>query len=304
MRTSLSLQVQNSLLNISRAAQGLTDAQNRAATGKRILKASDDVPGTDRAMTLRSAISTIHQLSDNTLVSKPLLQTTDGALADLTNAIKSVQSIALAAANGTVTEDVRQSYLRQLDSAMESIADIANTKYLDGYVFSGTAIDRPAVSAQAGSPPYAYNGDAGVRRVQVLSWVSVPTNIPGSQVLNFDGSAGAGTTDVFTMVARVRDAVASGDANTISSELDNIQKNLDNVLSCRSRIGAWMQRINSAESILADSKTRMQELLSKEEDADLAEAVIALQSQQNVYQAALAVSAKILSLSLASLDFS
>lgn len=304
MRTSLSLQVQNSLLNISRATQGLTDAQNRVATGKRILRASDDVPGTDRALTLRSAISTIDQLSDNTLVSRPLLQTTDGALASLYNWIESVQTKAQAAANGSVADDVRQSYLTQLDSIMESIADTANTRYMDQFVFSGTATDRPAVTAQAGPPPYAYNGDAGVKKVQVLSWVSVPTNIPGSQVLNFDGSAGAGITDVFTMVSRVRDAIDSGDVDSISAELDNIQKNMDNVLNCRSRVGAWMQRIDSADNVLADSKARMQELLSNEEDADLPSAIIQLQTQENVYQAALAVSSKVLSMSLASLNYS
>ena len=304
MRISLSLQVQNSLLNISRAAQGLTDAQNRVATGKRILKASDDVPGTDRALTLRSAISTIDQLSDNTLISRPLLQTTDGALASLYNSIKSVQTKALAAANGSVADDVRQTYLEQLDSIMESIADTANTRYLDQYVFSGTATDRPAVTAQAGSPPYAYNGDAGVKRVQVLSWVSVPANIPGSQVLNFDGSAGAGATDMFTMVSQVRDAVASGSVDSISAQLDNIQKNMDNVLSCRSRIGSWIQRIDSADRVLSDTKARMQELLSNEEDADLPSAIIEFKTQENVYQAALSVSVQILSLSLASLNFS
>ena len=73
MRTSLNMQVQNSLLSMARAADGLTNAQTRASTGKRILKPSDDVPGTDRALSLRSAISTAEQLADNTLVNQPAL---------------------------------------------------------------------------------------------------------------------------------------------------------------------------------------------------------------------------------------
>lgn len=302
MRSSLSLQVQTSLLNISRATDGLMEAQTRASTGKRILKASDDVPGTDRALSLRSAINTVDQLADNSVVSKPALQTADTALDSITKAINSVQSIAIGAANASVTDAVRQDYLKQLDGIMTDLADMANTRHMDQYVFSGTATGTPSVTAQAGSPPYLYSGDSGIRKAQVLSWVSVPTNIPGDKLFNFDGSAGVGTTDLFTMVADVREAIASEDNTELSSQLNNINANLDNVLSCRSRIGSWVRRIESAQDVLAESKTRMQELLSNEEDADLPAAIIQLQTQQNVYQAALAVSSKILELSLASLQ--
>lgn len=302
MRTSLSMQVQNSLLNIARATDGLTAAQTRAATGKRILKPSDDVPGTERALSLRSAINTVDQLADNNVVIKPALQTADTALDGITKAINSVQSIAIGAANASVTDSVRQEYLKQLDGVMSDLEDMANTRYMDQYVFSGAATDQPAVTATGGTPPYTYTGDTDVKKVQVLSWVSVPSNIPGSKVFNFDGSAGAGTTDLFTMVANVRNAVASGDAKQMSAQLDNVNANRDNVLSCRSRVGSWMQRIDSAQSVLADTKGRMEDLLSGVEDVDLPSAVIQLQSQQNVYQAALAVSSKVLDLSLASMQ--
>lgn len=302
MRATLSMQVQTSLLNIARATQGLSDAQTKAATGKRITKASDDVPGTDRALTLRSAISTADQLADNGVVSSPVLQATDSALNSVMNAIKSVQSITQAAANSSVSQSVRQDYMKQLDSIMEDLADTANTRYLGQFIFSGTATDQPAVTAQAGPPPYAYTGNTDTKRVQVLSWVSIPTGMPGDKAFNFDGSAGAGTTDVFTMISNVRDAIASGSETQMSSQLTNVQANLDNVLSCRSSVGSWLQRIDKASGVLADSKLRMQELLSNVEDADLPQAIIQLQTQQNVYQVALSVSSKALSLSLASIN--
>ncbi len=288
---------------MSSATEELNSAQNTASTGKRILKVSDDVSGTDKALTLRSAICKIEQLSDNISVSQPLLESTDAALDDLTSAITSIQSIAIAAANGTVTDDVRANYLTQIDSAMETIADIANTKYLDQYIFSGTATDTQAVTEQTGSPPYTYTGDTGVKKVQILNWVTVSTNIPGSQVFNFDESAGEGTTDLFTTVANLRNAIESGDEETVSSQLDNIQANLDNVLNCRSKIGTWIQKSENAEDILADSKLTMQEMLSNVEDADLSTALIDLKTQENIYKAALAVSTQAMSLSLASLDY-
>ena len=159
------------------------------------------------------------------------------------------------------------------------------------------------VVAQAGAQPYAYNGDSGVRRTQILSGVTVALNIPGDRAFNFDGQAGAGTTDVFTMVTQLRDAIADGSVSDVSSQVDNIDANLDNVLGCRSRVGSWTMRMERAQSVLTDTKLSLQHLLSDQEDIDLPKAVLDMQIQENVYQAALGVSSRILNLSLASLKY-
>ena len=52
-----------------------------------------------------------------------------------------------------------------------------------------------------------------------------------------------------------------------------------------------------------DTKLSLQHLLSNEEDIDLPTAVLQMQAQENVYQAALGVSSRILNLSLASLNY-
>ena len=287
---------------MTRATDGLTDAETRAASGKRILKASDDVSGTDRALSLRSAISTVGQLTDNNTVSKPVLQMAESALNDVTTAITSVQTLAMKANNGTLDADDKTSILSQLDQVTSKLEGLANTRYMDQYIFSGTATDQPTVTAQSGTPPYTYTGNDEVKTVQILSGVSIPTNIPGSSIFNFDGSAGSGSTDLFTMVADVKQAITSGDSDQLSAQLENIQSNLNNVLSCRSRLGSWTQRIEDAQSTLSDTKDTMQQLLSDTEDIDLPTAIIQLQTQQNAYQAALLVSSKVLNLSLASLQ--
>ena len=304
MRLSLSQQVQNSLAHISNASLRLVDAQNRLASGKRILRASDDVPGTARALSLRSAISTLGQLSDNTIVSKPLLNVTDNALNEMGLAIASVRGLAMQAASSALTDPARDSIVAQLDGILQELADVANTTYMGRYIFSGTASDTPAVEEQPGPPPYAYMGDSGIRRTQILAGVTIPVNIPGERVFNFDQGAGLDTTDVFTMVTRLRDAISAGSVEDVSAELENIDANADNVLACRAQVGSWMMRVERAQDILADTEFRLRELLSAAEDIDLPQAVIELKTQENIYQAALAVSSRVLDLSLASLRFS
>ncbi len=91
MRTSLSQQIQSSLMFSSTASQKLMDAQDHAVSGKRIMKPSDDVPGTNRGLTLRSSINTTKQFANNITVSKPVLDATESAMADMVKAIRDVR---------------------------------------------------------------------------------------------------------------------------------------------------------------------------------------------------------------------
>jgi len=288
---------------IDSASSKLVAAQERAVSGKRIMRPSDDVPGTNRGLSLRSAISNNEQFANNVTVSRPLVNTTMNALSDLVTAVRSVRDIAIQAGKPDYTGASSGALVSQLTDILGQMADVANTKHLDQFVFSGTATDTAPLAEQTGgTQPYTYSGNEGVRKTQVLSWVSLSTSIPGSKVFNFDGSAGAGTTDVFTMVTQLRDAIQSGDTATISDQITNIDSNLDNLLGCSAQVGSWAARMDSAKDSLADTNIRLQEMLSDTEDVDLPEAVVQLKAQENVYQVALAISQRMMELSLASMQ--
>lgn len=312
MRTSLSQQIQSSLMFTGQASQKLIDAQNTAVSGKRIRKPSDDVPGTNRALTLRSGINSVNQFANNVTVSKPLLNATESAMGDMAKIIRKIRDLTVEAAKPDVTGTATQAYVAQLDGIMNQMVDIANTKHGDQFVFSGTATSTMPVQVNPGPvpdpmvQPYIYSGNGGTRFTQVLSWVSLPVNIPGDKIFNFDtGSgqpAGTGTTDLFTMVKNLRDAINSGNVDTISSQLTNIDANYNNVLACQAQIGSWQGRMDGAQSALADTRDRFKEMLSDTEDVDMPEAIVELKSQENVYQTALTISSRMLDLSLASIN--
>ncbi|MCX8052612.1 MAG: flagellar hook-associated protein FlgL [Armatimonadetes bacterium] len=302
MRTSLNQQIQTQMRYLDVAGAKLVEAQTRAISGKRILKPSDDVAGTNRALSLRTTISNVDQFTNNIEVCRPLLAATESAVADLARATRSVRDIAVAAANPDFTGETRSAYIAQLDDILGRMVDIANSKHLDHYLFSGTATNTAPLAAQAGPNPYLYQGNSGTRRAQVLSWVSLPINIPGDKLFNFDGSAGAGTTDLFTMVAQLKEAIRKGDAAAVSAQLDNVDANLNNLLACQAQLGSWISRMDKAKETLAQKKTKLQEILSDTEDVDITKAVVELKSQENVYQAALIISSRMLDLSLATLQ--
>ena len=308
MRTTLSQQVQSSLMFVSDSSKKLVDAQNHTASGKRIMRPSDDVPGTNRALSLRSAINTVEQYANNIDVSKPQVQASASAVADLVKAVQRVQTIAIGAINSAKTKDAHEANIKELDGILSQIADIANTKHIDQYLFSGTATGTPPLQAQAGAQPFAYAGNSGVRQTQVLSWVSMQTNIPGDKLFNFNGEAGADTTDLFTMVKQVRDTIKtgidSGNMSAVGDHLENIESNLDNLLTNSAQLGSWLARMDNASGVLSDTQDRLKMMLSETEDIDLPQAVVELKTQENIYQSALAITSRMLDLSLASLKYS
>lgn len=299
MRTSLSQQIQNSLTYINLTGNTLTEMQNRVSSGKRITKASDDVLGTSRVLTLNSNISSNEQMSTNIDVSEPMLKTAEASLSDIYSSLNVVKTKALSSINSAMTDEARAQCVSDLNDILENIQSYGNTKYLDKYVFSGTETSTETITNTSGT--YSYGGNDATRQVKILSNVTTSVNIPGSKVFNFDGSAGSDVPDLFTTIENIRDAISSNDTTAVSDQLKNLEANADNVLSCEAQTGSWISRMDDAKDSLTDSNTQLKQMLSDVQDVDIADAIIQLKTQENVYQAALAVSTKILNLSLASL---
>jgi flagellar hook-associated protein 3 FlgL len=66
-------------------------------------------------------------------------------------------------------------------------------------------------------------------------------------------------------------------------------------------VGARINRLEMTQQRLEDLSINLQQLQSKTEDADIAEVVMQLKMSENVYQASLAVGARIIRSSL--IDF-
>ena len=68
----------------------------------------------------------------------------------------------------------------------------------------------------------------------------------------------------------LRNAVSAQDPTKISAQLDNVDKNYNNVLNCQAQVGSWQDRMDSAQAVLSDTGDRLKQMLSDTEDIDLA----------------------------------
>ncbi|MEQ8176649.1 MAG: flagellar hook-associated protein FlgL [Syntrophomonadaceae bacterium] len=117
------------------------------------------------------------------------------------------------------------------------------------------------------------------------------------------GIANGGTENagMFAVMDQVINAVKNRKSDTTSDLLDKIDEKLDTLLTNRSIVGARTNRLEMQQTRLKNIDISYTGLLSTNEDADMAEVSVKLQMQENVYNASLAIGAKIIQPSL--IDF-
>lgn len=137
-------------------------------------------------------------------------------------------------------------------------------------------------------------GSTVMQDIGVVSGKTPPKNL--SPTARYFGGT------IFDMVMRLRDSLYMDDGEDIGSRaLGGIDLALDNILKYRAEIGAKSERLDVAKSRLTQDKTNVVDILSKNEDIDIAESITNLKMMETAYRAALGVSARIIQPTL--LDF-
>lgn len=137
-------------------------------------------------------------------------------------------------------------------------------------------------------------GGTVMQDIGVISGNTPPKNI--SPTARFFGGT------IFDMVKRLRDSLYMNDIEDIGGRaLRGMDLALDNILKYRAELGAKSNRLDIVKSRIIQDRTDMEEILSKNEDIDIAESITKLRLMEVAYKAALGVSARIIQLTL--LDF-
>ncbi|MGI6585267.1 MAG: flagellar hook-associated protein FlgL [Lutisporaceae bacterium] len=94
------------------------------------------------------------------------------------------------------------------------------------------------------------------------------------------------------------DDLEADNTEGISSALTRIENQFENVNAIIAEIGVKMNRVNLTSNRILDDTLNLRDLLSKNEDADIAEVIMNLKMEEYVYQASLSGGAKIIQPSL------
>ena len=282
--------------NLAQSAMDLVKANKIVASGKRINNLSDDPIGLVQVLSLRESLANIDQMARNVSTARNWLDGGETAIGSVKEIITDMKTLAIQMANGTVGVDERSAAAAQVQGTLEQIVSLANTQVNGQYIFAGTKTDTKPFGIDRdgnGNPTgVTYSGNDTPFTIKIGKNTTLEAGHDGEALF------GNGASGIFKTLIDFKSSLEANDVTGIEQAMDDLDTDLDDMISATSAIGTKGVRLDVKEKILEDLKLTYTERRSQLEDADILEAISDVKSRETAYQAALASSAKVMRMSL------
>jgi len=307
----MSSRITNSMMSRSVLAD-LNDVGNRQAatrrqmsSGKVVNRPSDDPYAAGRALSLRNELGGIRQHARNVDEAQSWMTITDTSLSHIGDMAQRARELVVQGGTDTLPQTSRDAIASEIDQLIAGMKQEANVTYDGRYVLGGSRTNTPPYDATltktdpSVTPNDAYSGDAASQLREIGPGVTIAVNVHGDEVL---GGASGSSGNLLGVLRDIATHLRSGDTAALGGgDIKAVSDQIDNLLAVQARVGAGMNRLDTASSRLAQIEESTTSMLSNTEDADMAEVITSYSTQQAVYQSALNAGARIVQTSL--LDF-
>lgn len=181
MRVTHTMRFNMSLANINRQSTRLFNAQNQAASGKRVSRPSDDPIAAQHILDLRQRLDALTQFKQIRDQMNGSLSVTENALQDIESVVMRAHEISIAATNDTTTQYFRDIMAGEVEQLIGQTIQLGNTDLSGQYIFAGYASDQPPFS-----PEGLFVGESSQIKLPLDAHQSLASNIVGSEFLASD----------------------------------------------------------------------------------------------------------------------
>jgi flagellar hook-associated protein 3 FlgL len=294
MRVTNNMMTDSLVRYLTSQNEALYERQTVISSQKRINRPSDDPIGMGRVLDYRQTLSSIEQYETNIQNGQKRLEITEITLDLVDELMQGVRAIAMTEAGGTT--ESRQLTAGQVKNMFDQILDLANSKLNGDYMFSGyqtrtapfsrddtlaTTFDRFTVT---------YNGDDGDAQFIVAPNTEITIDADGQPLFH---NAAAGGINIFDAMRDLIVALETDDTVAITAQADLVDQGRKQINNTRAANSPILYQLMTSENHWQNYKPKIQELLAKEEDVDVTQAVVELQSIELAYQTTLATTARI-----------
>jgi flagellin len=269
LRVNTNIASINAQRNTAQVTTRLARNYQRLSTGLRISTAADDAAGLAISERLRSQVRSLGQASRNANDGISLVQVGEGALNEVSNILVRLRELAIQSANGSSSNQDRNTIKEEFDSLVGEINRIAQSTEFNGVkLLDGTS---SSVTFQVG-----INSIAGVDTLNVSLEAALSTTL-GLSTLDI----GSGGNSSFA-IAQIDTAVNS--VSGLRGKFGSLQNRLQSTIA---NIGVAVESLSAAESRIRDVDVAY-ETAELTRNSILQQASISILSQANAQpQAAL-----------------
>ncbi len=279
---------------VSNARSGNVDALQKLSTQKRINSLKDDPLGLSSSLKLRQNLSEIDQMAKNVDFTKGFLDVTESATGAIFDTLSRAKELAIAMANDNYDAQSREATSKEVSELISQVIQMGNSKFSGKYVFSGFRSLAPAMDQEGN-----FLGDDGEIYLPIGSDQYKKINIPGRDLfeVNID-ERGEGHFNMLDSLNLLRAGMEKNDKDAIYKSLDELDYQMNKVLSFRASVGASWNAVDNAKTYLTGSEQQKVENLSRIEDADMYQATSDFKRTETILQSTLMATNKLLQPSL------
>lgn len=306
-RVTNQMMSQRMLENLWASMRRLDKWNQQLSTGRRISLPSDDPADTETAMRLRTLLREGEQYVRNVDDALAWLEATDAALNHATQVLQRARELIIYGGNGTLTDEARQALATEMNQLIHDLFAVANTKHGQRYLFAGeNTLIRPfeAILEEPDDPnsPVGNFQYHGTRYEPADGFDGLELEIEAGNTLRYNIFGNDVFEPIFDVLIAVREHLENGNLNDLTGDdLRNFDEAMDNLLRWRAEVGARVNRLELVRERLSQNQVNLEKLSAEVEGIDIAEVIMRLKMEENVYRAALGAGARIIQPTL--LDF-
>jgi flagellar hook-associated protein 3 FlgL len=274
--------------DMQQSQAALNTALQQVATGLSVSVPSDN-PAASAAM-VQNTIETgnVDQYTKNINIVLASVESASSVLSNVVTALTQAVSLGTEGANGTNSTSDLQSIATQVQGVLSTVVSQANTSVAGAYLFGGTGTSVP-YTADASSPTgYTYNGNTNQTSVAVGDTLSVPVNLPGSQIFSNSSNSVLGT------LSSLVTALQSGNTPGIQTATNSLSSAIALVGEQQAFYSNAESQLNSQETFLQQDTVSLASQATNLVGIDEATAATNLSQAETENSAALAATAKVL----------
>lgn len=295
MQISTSLFYSNASSRLSKMSDKAQELQTQIATGKKLIKPSDDPAGAQQLAELDRRDADAAVYGTNLTLASSLLDQADGVLKQITAQLTRATELATQAATGTQTDAARKSIATEITSVVQSLVTLANSRNVRGQPLFGTVDGTKAVTDNGNGTFTFPANNTLVSEVPIADGQTIQATESAKTI--FDLGNGDNTLAMLSRMAATLNG--GGDvSSSMSTALDSLSQAVDQVANVQASVGSRSARVDLQQQLLTTANTDRADLRGKLEQVDVTDAIVQLQQMMTALSASQASFTKLSQLSL------
>ncbi|WP_232329767.1 flagellin N-terminal helical domain-containing protein [Sporosarcina sp. P37] len=237
----------------------------KLSTGSKVEKGSQNASGLAISETMRAQIKGLSQAQRNMQDGLSVLEVSNEGLNNINNLLQRGRELAVAAANGTLTDDDRKAGAEELSQIMGAVNDTAGKLEFNTMKILG---DNTAIKLQVGANP---------GQQMTIGNINVST-----AKLGLDGASIATQSDASALIKTLDKAIGtvSSTLTKVGSEMEGIQHHLTNALVFENNLSASLSNLADTDMakemmtfVQQDIRTKGDQMLINSVNSNLKETI-------------------------------